>query len=69
VIRLVVDFETALARKPDHRASSLKTKIADLALLRFGGAPIVDIDSTQPLERVLDQAKQAITDLLAAKRA
>lgn len=69
VIRLNVDFDTAIARKPDHRPSSLKTKIADVRQLHFGGAPIVDIDSAQPLELVLDQAKRAIADTLATKRA
>ncbi len=63
VIRLTVDLETALRRKPDHRASSLATKIADLARLRFGGAPIVDIDATLPLDEVIGRAKQAIAAL------
>lgn len=69
VIRLNVDFATAIARKPDHRPSSLKTKIGDVGRLTFGGAPIVDIDSTQPLDQVLDQAKRAITEILHAKQA
>ncbi|WP_420138673.1 nucleoside triphosphate hydrolase [Sphingomonas sp.] len=69
VIRLNVDFDTAIARKPDHRPSSLKTKISDVRQLTFGGAPIVDIDSAQPLDVVLDQAKRAIRETLAAERA
>jgi thymidylate kinase len=67
VIRLVVDLETALARKPDHRPSSLRTKIADLARLTFNGAPIVDVDATQPLDQVLAQARQAIATTLAMR--
>lgn len=67
VLRLTVDFDTAFARKPDHRPSSLKTKIADLARLRFNGARIVDIDTTKPLDQVLAQAKAAIRDLLAER--
>jgi len=63
VIRLKVDLATAIARKPDHRATSLETKINDLARLDFGGAPIVDIDATEPLDRVLDQARRAIAGL------
>lgn len=66
VIRLRVDLATAMARKPDHRAASLQTKIADLARLDFGGAPIVDIDATQPLDHVLDRARQAIGGLPGA---
>jgi thymidylate kinase len=67
VLRLTVDFETAFARKPDHRPSSLQAKIADLARLKFQGAKIVDIDTTKPLDQVLAQAKAAIRDLLAEK--
>jgi len=66
VIRLKVDLATAITRKPDHRASSLETKIVDLAKLDFGGAPILDIDATQPLDRVLDQARLAIASLPGA---
>lgn len=66
IIRLTVDLATAMARKPDHRAASLETKIADLARLGFAGAPIVDIDATRPLDDVLDRAKQAIAALPGA---
>ena len=65
VIRLNVDLATALARKPDHRPSSLRTKIDDVARLTFGGAPIVDLDSTRPLDEVIEQAKAAIRAVLA----
>ena len=64
VLRLNVDLPTALARKPDHRPSSLATKIADVPRLTFNGARIVDLDSTQPLDRVIDQAKAAISEAL-----
>jgi thymidylate kinase len=69
VLRLTVDFDTAFARKPDHRPSSLKAKIADLAGLKFGGAPVVDIDATRPLDEVLASAKLAITAALAGRAA
>lgn len=65
VIRLNVDLPTAIARKPDHRHASLKTKIEDVQRLTFGGAPIVDIDSTLPLDEVLKRAKLAISAVLA----
>ncbi|KQS04800.1 nucleoside triphosphate hydrolase [Sphingomonas sp. Leaf357] len=64
VIRLNVDLATALARKPDHRPSSLKTKIEDVPRLTFDGAPIVDLDSTRPLEEVIADAKAAILRVL-----
>ena len=65
VLRLNVDLATAIARKPDHRVSSLKTKVDDVSRLSFTGAPIVDIDATKPLDLVLIQAKQAIDAALA----
>ena len=67
VIRLNVDLETAFARKPDHRYSSLAAKIEAVPRLTFNGAPIVDIDSTLPLADVLARAKLAITDALAGR--
>lgn len=63
VIRLKVDLATAIARKPDHRASSLAIKIGDLGSLHFEGAPILDIDATRPLDQVIDQARRAIAAL------
>lgn len=65
VIRLNVDLATALARKPDHRPSSLKTKIEDVPRLTFDGAPIVDLDSTRPLDEVIADAKAAIRRALS----
>lgn len=64
VIRLNVDLATALARKPDHRPSSLARKIHDMPLLTFGGAPVLDLDATRPLDEVIDRAKAAIAPLL-----
>ena len=68
VLRLTVDLDTALARKPDHRPSSLRTKIADLARLEFGGARIVDIDATEPQDRVLASSKATIRDLMGERK-
>ena len=66
VIRLNVDPATAIARKPDHDPAALRAKIEDLGHLRFGAAPIVDLDATQPLAVVLAGAKQAISAALLA---
>ena len=60
VLRLNVDLATALARKPDHRPSSLRTKIDDVPRLSFNGAPIVDLDATRPLDEVIAHGKAAI---------
>jgi thymidylate kinase len=66
VIRLNVDLETAYARKPDHRLESLRQKVEATPKLRFGGAPIIDIDSKLPLDLVLETARKAIADKFAA---
>ncbi|WP_254454621.1 nucleoside triphosphate hydrolase [Acetobacter estunensis] len=63
VIRLNVDLETAVKRKPDHRVESLERKVADVPKLSFNGAPILDIDATQPLDTVLAQAKAGIENV------
>lgn len=64
VIRLNIDLDTACARKPDHVRRKLQKKIEVTPLLTFGGAPIVEIDSTQPLEQVLAEAREAVTRFL-----
>jgi thymidylate kinase len=50
VIRLNIDAETALARKPDHARALIERKVAVTPSLRFNGAPIVDLDATMPYE-------------------
>ncbi|WP_202401577.1 MULTISPECIES: hypothetical protein [unclassified Saccharibacter] len=65
VIRLHVDIETALQRKPDHVRFKLERKISDLPKLSFNGAPILELDSTQPLETVLTHAKEAVDQVLS----
>lgn len=67
VLRLNVDLDTACARKPDHRRELLRDKVAATPLLRFNGAPIVEIDSTQPLSDVLAAAKAAVTRTLTER--
>ncbi|MCJ2183270.1 nucleoside triphosphate hydrolase [Novosphingobium sp. 1949] len=60
VLRLNVPLDVACARKPDHRPGALAGKIANLPHLSFNGAPIVDLDSTRPLEDVIAAAREAI---------
>ena len=67
VIRLNVDLDTACARKPDHRRELLRDKVAITPQLTFNGAPIVEIDSTQPLAQVLAEAKAAVAKTLAER--
>ncbi|QDE41611.1 hypothetical protein FIV34_09505 [Luteibacter pinisoli] len=60
VIRLNVDVETAHARKPDHKLSSLREKIAAIPHLHFNGAAILDLDGTDAASSVLDSSMRAI---------
>ncbi|MFT8945217.1 MAG: nucleoside triphosphate hydrolase [Acetobacter aceti] len=64
VIRLNVDLETAISRKPDHRQASLERKIADVPRLSFNGAPILDLDATEPLDVVLEKARNGIREAI-----
>jgi len=64
VIRLHVDLPTALIRKPDHRAASLERKINDVTRLIFPGSPVLELNSADTLESILEQVKIAITTTL-----
>lgn len=66
VLRLNVSLDVAAARKPDHRFTSLARKIADVPRLRFGAAPVVELDAEAPLEQVISRAKVAVNALLIA---
>ena len=64
VLRLNVDLDTACARKLDHRRKLLAAKVAATPLLKFQGAPIVEIDANLPLGDVVAAAKTAVTRTL-----
>lgn len=66
VIRLNVDVETALSRKPDHARALLERKVAVTPRLTFHGAPIADISGMDPYPVVLEKAK-ALVDLALSK--
>lgn len=65
VLRLNVDLDTACARKPDHARALLERKIAATPRLRYGAAPIVDIDTVQPLKEVLRDVEVAVARCMA----
>ena len=67
VIRLNVDIDTAMERKPDHDRESLNKKIIAMPQLTYKGAPIVDIDTSQPLEKVVAEATTALSALLTER--
>lgn len=63
VLRLLIDADTALARKPEHGRTLIEQKIAVTPLLTFGGAAIAEIDATMEYaeeralaRRLIDQA-------------
>lgn len=66
VIRLHVDVDTVMARKPDHDRALITRKVATVPLLVFNGAPIVDIDATIPYAEELALAKAAVDRALAS---
>lgn len=67
VLRLNVDLDTACARKPDHPRELLRDKVAATPKLRFNGAPIAEIDGTQPLADVLAAARLAVAGTMAQR--
>lgn len=64
VLRLNIDTETALARKPGDAIDLLKAKVAATPLLTFNGARIIDLDATIPYAEELALAKKAVADVL-----
>jgi thymidylate kinase len=69
VIRINIDIETALARKPDHARDLLEKKIAVTPILTFAGAPIVELDGQEPFATVKEKAMAAIDAALASRGA
>jgi thymidylate kinase len=67
VIKLNVDLDVAIARKPDHRAESLAKKIAITPQLTFEGAQIVDIDANKPIDEVLSATEKAVAQFMEAR--
>jgi thymidylate kinase len=64
VIRLNVDIDTALARKPDHARGLLEKKIAVTPILTFNGALIIELDGREEFLTVKAQAMAAIDSVL-----
>lgn len=61
IVRLHVPIEIAAQRKPDTPLDQLRRKIEIVAQLRFAPPTrVVEIDAAQPLDRVLQDVKQAL---------
>jgi thymidylate kinase len=67
ILRLNVDIDTAVARKPDHRRAALQRKILVTPQLTYRGAPIVDIDAAQPMADVMREAETAVARMMEKK--
>lgn len=57
IVRMIVTLEKAIERKPDHDLVMLAEKISLTRTLKFNGINSCEIDCTQPLEKVLLDAK------------
>jgi hypothetical protein len=65
IIRLNIDFETAMARKPDHDPQLIARKVAATPKLTFGNAPLIDLDARMEYGEELRLAKAAIDPIIA----
>ncbi|MCB2113353.1 MAG: hypothetical protein R3C42_01555 [Parvularculaceae bacterium] len=64
IIRLHVELETAMARKPDHVRSLIARKIDTLPQINFNGARMIDLDATDDYVSELELAKAAVDKAL-----
>lgn len=65
VIRLRIDIDTAMARKPDHDRTLVAMKVASLPSITFGGAPMLELDAAMDYAEELSRAKSAVDAVLA----
>ena len=69
VIRLDIDVNTAISRKPDHSDEELRDKIAVMVKLQYNGSKILDLDARAPYNEVLKNALDAVSAVaIASKR-
>ncbi len=61
IIRLGIDIETAISRKPDHDYAELQDKIGVMSKIGYNGTKILEIDSRAPYSEVLEQAQKAVS--------
>lgn len=66
VIRLNIDVETALSRKPDHDRTLIAMKVASLPAITFNNAPMLDLDATMDYGEEFARAKSAVDAVLTA---
>ncbi len=61
IIRLGIDIDTAISRKPDHDYAELQDKIGVMSTIGYNGSKILEIDSRAPYSEVLEQAQKAVS--------
>ena len=66
VIRLHIDTDTVMARKPDHDRRLIERKVESVPRLTFNGAPMIDLDATMDYAEELALAKAAVDKALAS---
>lgn len=66
VLRLNIDADTALARKPEHGRALVEQKVAITPQLTFGGAPIAEIDATMDYAAEVALARSLIDQVPVA---
>lgn len=69
LIRLDIDAEIAHARKPDHKLSALREKVAVIPHLTFNGAHILDLNGQEPADKILEDSLNAIRAALSSPQA
>jgi thymidylate kinase len=68
IIRLDIDVNTAISRKPDHSYEELSGKIAVMDKLNYNGARILELDARAPYSEVLENAQAAISSVALASQ-
>ncbi|EOM8240785.1 hypothetical protein ACNGU6_003888 [Escherichia coli] len=61
IIRLGIDIDTAISRKPDHDYAELQDKIGVMSTIGYNGTKILEIDARAPYSEVLEQAQKAVS--------
>lgn len=64
VFKMIIDVETALTRKPEHKREKLERKIEAMKKLGFAGAKTTVIDARKPLDAVTADLRNAVAAFL-----
>ena len=62
IVKLNVPYDIAIKRKPDHSPDMLANKVEVIGKLQFGGASIVEVDASLPLDDVIRISRGYVWD-------